>query len=443
MPREFILEGSQVVAVLFCSENILLLGTSMSTPAATDSKTSDLVLVHNCCFWRDNYEMVMRTRRRKTSQRTELLLLGCVTSWGTYQANVIKYMAQTPQNGSLHVFREGIAPEYDDPSNQNGGLFKITLQAPSCAALAFPAVCSSFALGHLPHHTAVNGVTFAQKGTSCGLKLWVGVRTKQMVAHIQEWLTKALDGFIESCLFCPIASLLASIQKRRAPQQPPPPMQQPEGLSPTNTVGILNMPPPPPPPPPSEMMPTANTAGNMRPITVDLLEQVHANEPSLWRHRRGFDMPTSCGSVGYSSSEAFNSNTNDQAHDSRLLSLSNDERIMEQNMEDGFRLTDVPQMAALKPEVPPRPSNGHDLVSEDDDVRYLMSRSRYSRAWATDAAAAVSKRLQTTAERCRVFPGEFMELVVVLQTSPQAPCCASFGTCGASFDDSDSLPIMG
>ena len=292
----------------------------MSTPAATYSKTSDLLLGHNYCFWRDNYKVVMRTRRRKTSQRTELLLLGCVTSWDTYQANVIKYMAETPQNGSLHIFREGIAPEYNDPSNQNGGLFKITLRASSCAALAFTALCSSFALGHLPHHMAVNGVTFAQKGTSCGLKVWVGVRTKQMVAHIQEWLTKALDGFIESCLLCPIASL--PIQKRQAPQQPPPPMQQPEGPSLTNTVGILNMPPPPPPPPPpSEMMPTANTAGNMRPLTVDLLEQAYANdshqnpdgvsrggvrnEPSLWRHRRGSDVSSSCGSVGYSSDDDF------------------------------------------------------------------------------------------------------------------------------------------
>ena len=413
----------------------------MSTPAATYSKASDLLLGHNYCFWRDNYGVVMRTRRRKTSQRTELLLLGCVTSWDTYQASVIKYMAETPQNGSLHIFREGIAPEYNDPSNRNGGLFKITLQAPSCAALAFTALCSSFALGHLPHYMAVNGVTFAQKGTSCGLKVWVGVRTKQMVAQIQEWLTKALDGFIESCLFCPIASLLASIQKRQAPQQPPPPMQQPEGPSLTNTVGILNMPPPPPPPPPppSEMMPTANTAGNMRPITVDLLEQVYANEPSLWRHRRGFDMPTSCGAVGYSSSEASNPNTNDQVHDSQLLSLSNDERIMEQNMEDGFRarLTDIQQTPASKPEVPPQSSDGHDLVSEDDDVRYLMSQSRYSRAWTTDAAEAVSKRLQTTAERCRVFPGNYMQLVVMLQTPPQAPCSASFGPCGAS------LPSMG
>ena len=81
---------------------------------------------------------------------------------------------------------------------------------------AFTALCSSFALGHLPHHTAVNGVTFAQMGTSCGLKSWVGVRTKQTVAHIPEWLTKPLDGFTESCLLCPIASLLASIQKRQA-----------------------------------------------------------------------------------------------------------------------------------------------------------------------------------------------------------------------------------
>ena len=403
----------------------------MSTRSATHSMASDLMLAQEYCFWRDNYEVVIvKNRRRKSSQRTELVQLNRVTSWGAYQASVIMHMAQTPQNGSLHIFRKGITPEYDDPLNRNGGLFKLTFQATSCAADAFTALCGSFVLGHLPNHVAVNGVTFAKKGTSCGLKVWVGSRAKQVVAHVQEWFTKELDGFISSCLFCPIVSLLTSIQKKQAALcVPPQPIQQPQGPNPRDAIGILKVPPPAP-----VMMPAVTTAGNMGIIPWDLVQQPDvAGSPSLFLLNEasfssdGSDPDTAASgrSLGYSS-QASTSDVNDRARDSQLLSLSRDECILEQAVEECVQ--DVQQMEASGPQVPAALSVVHN-VFEDDAMRCLMSRSRYSQAWAVEAADAVRKRLQATAERCRAFPRDFMEVRVV-QTSPQAPC----RTCS---DDSD------
>ena len=391
---------------------------------------SDLMLAQEYCFWRDKYDVVIvKKRHRKSSQRTELVQLNRVTSWGAYQANVITHMAQTPQNGSLHIFGEGIAPEYDDPSNQNGGLFKLTLQATSCAADAFTALCGSFVLGHLSNHVAVNGVTFAKKGTSCGLKVWVGSRAKQVVAHVQEWFTKELDGVISSCLFCPIASLLTSIQRKRAALcVPPQPIQQPQGPNPRDTISILKVPPPPP-----VMMPTVTTAGNMGIIPWDLVQQPDVTgSPSLFlpnqasfssdgSHPNTF---ASGRSLGYSS-RASTSNANDQAHDSQLPLLSQDECVLEQAVKECAQ--DVRPMEASSPPAPAPLSVVYNVVSEDDAMRSLMCWPRYSEAWAVEAADAVRKRLQATAERCRAFPRDFMEV----QTSPQGPCC----TCSEDFDN--------
>ena len=387
--------------VVSSSHKSLFLDAQMSTRSATDSMASDPMLAQEYCFWRDNYEVVIvKNRRRKSSQRTELVQLNRVTSWGAYQASVIIHMAQTPQNGSLHIFRKGITPEYDDPLNRNGGLFKLTFQATSCAADAFTALCGSLVLGHLPTHVAVNGVTFAKKGTSCGLKVWVGSRAKQVVADVQEWFTKELDGFILSCVFCPIASLLTSIQKKHAALcAPPQPIQQPQGPNPRDAIGILKVPPPLP-----VMMPAVNNAGNMGITPWDL-----PNEASFSSDGSEPDTAASGRSLGYSS-QSSTSNANDRARGSRLSSLSHDECILEQAVEECVQ--DVRQTEASSPQVPATLSIVHNVLEDDAMRRLMMSRSRYSEDWVAEAADAVRKRLQATAERCRACPHGFMEVWV-------------------------------
>ena len=285
------------------------------------------------------------TRRRKTSRRTELLQLNRVATWEAYQTNLIIHTAQTPQNGSLHVFREGIAPEYDDPSNRTGGLFKLTLQASSCAVDAFAALSDSFVLGRLPHHSAVNGVTFAKKGTSCGLKVWVGSRQKHVVAHVQEWFTNELNGVMASCLHCPIESLLTSIRKREAAvsRSPQPPIQRPQEPNPMNALAGCQVPAAPAPTrttaTPSVqpfsldlIMQAAKPTGDMTLLSLDLAEQppasnrtsqVMPNATSFFSDGANSDMceSPSTAAVGYSSSEHILSSTfdtNDEARDSWL-----------------------------------------------------------------------------------------------------------------------------
>ena len=376
---------------------------------------TDFMLAEEYCFWRDKYEVVIvKNKRRKSSRRTELVQLNHVTSWGAYQANVIIHMAQIPQDGSLHIFRQGIAPEYNDPLNQNGGLFKLTLQATSCTADVFTALCGSFVQGHL-RAMAVNGVTFAKMGTSCGLKVWVGNRAKQEVAYVQEWFTKELGGLISSCLFCPISSLLTSIQKKQAALcVPPQPIQHP---NPGDAISILKIVPPAP-----VMMPTATTAGNMGIIPWDSVQHV-GGSPSLFLPSEASsssdgsdpDTAASGGSLGYSS-QASTSNANDRAHHSLLSSLSQDQCILEQAVEECVQ--DV-RMEVSGPQVPAPLLVVHN-VFEDNAMGRLMSWSRYSPAWDVEAADAMRKRLQATAERCRAFPQDFMEVPVV-QTSPQSP----------------------
>ena len=421
--------------VVFNSHKILFLDAHMLTRSATHSMACDLMLAQEYCFWRDNYELgIKKNRHRRSWQRTELLQLNRITSWGAYQANVSTHMAQTPQNGNLHIFREGIAPEYDDPLNRNGGLFKLTLHATCCAMDAFAALCNAFVLGHLTTHGAVNGVTFSKKGMGWGLKVWVGSRQKQMVAHVQEWFTNEFDGLISSCLFCPIASLLTSIHKRQAALYlpPPQPTQQPQGPNPRDAIGVLNAPPPPP-----VMMPAAATAGNMGKIPRDSVQRLNVSgSPSLFPPNKA-SSPTdgrdaSGGSLG--STQASTRNANERAGDSQLSSLSKDDCRLQQAVEERVRarLTDVPQMEASTPRVPAPLSVVHHVVSEDAVMRHLMGSSRYSQAWAVEAADAVRKRLQATAERCRAFPQD-MEVEVV-QTSPQAPCCTCSHDSGESVE---------
>ena len=263
--------------------------------AAAPLQATRLMLAQEFCFWRHKYQPSSTKKRRKALRHKEVEQLSSVTTWSAYSAQVVIHMARTPQNGSMHIFRSGILPEYDDPLNRSGGLFRLALQGTNCAADAFRVLCGSLVLGQLPHHMSINGVTFVKKGTNCGLNVWVGSSAKQMRAHVLEWFTKELDGFIASSVFCPIKCLLPSIQKQQAPEYlPQPPLQQgPQGPTRTKADGTCKTPPPLIPPPTQ----TTRTNRLPRPVERIPLAASTLGHPGILPLDSAEEVPVHCGTA--------------------------------------------------------------------------------------------------------------------------------------------------
>ena len=177
-------------------------------------------------MWGDEYEVVGTSTKNPALQKSRcvnLHKLDVVTSWDQFWPVLAIRVAQTSSYGSLHIFRDGVTPLYEDPKNSNGGLFKVTCDTVSGLHEALHKLSAAFILNRMPCSTSVNGLTLAKKQRTCMLKMWVqNSRNKATVDAIRGFINKVLQGPLRRCQFCPTKYLLKTISQRSDGALPPP-----------------------------------------------------------------------------------------------------------------------------------------------------------------------------------------------------------------------------
>ena len=98
------------------------------------------------------------------------------------------------------VMRSGVAPQWEDPRNRNGGSFSFKLlhrQVPEIWTNVFLALTGSSLCRNAQHHANVMGITISPKKNFCILKIWMTDCTLQSVDIFADipGLTK------QKCLF--------------------------------------------------------------------------------------------------------------------------------------------------------------------------------------------------------------------------------------------------
>eukprot|EP00670_Eutreptiella_braarudii_P024678 CAMPEP_0174378464 /NCGR_PEP_ID=MMETSP0811_2-20130205/122066_1 /TAXON_ID=73025 ORGANISM="Eutreptiella gymnastica-like, Strain CCMP1594" /NCGR_SAMPLE_ID=MMETSP0811_2 /ASSEMBLY_ACC=CAM_ASM_000667 /LENGTH=462 /DNA_ID=CAMNT_0015530687 /DNA_START=38 /DNA_END=1426 /DNA_ORIENTATION=+ len=176
-------------------------------------------------MWGDEYEVVGTSTKNaslKKSRCVNLHKLDAVTSWEQFWPVLAIRVAQTSSYGSLHIFRDGVTPSYEDPKNSNGGLFKVTCDTVSGSHEALHKLSTAFILDHMPYSSSVNGLTLAKKQKTCMVKMWVqNSRNKATVDAIRGFINEALQGHLKHCQFCPTKYLLQTISQRSDGALPP------------------------------------------------------------------------------------------------------------------------------------------------------------------------------------------------------------------------------
>jgi len=108
-----------------------------------------------------------------------------------------------PVGGSLHLFRDGVRPVYDDPNHLTGGHFKMQAPTMEIAQRAWRRLAGLFVAGHLPEGKHVTGVTFMRAHQTRGLKVWLSVTYQHVRSALRDGLRTILKGEIGNIKFSP------------------------------------------------------------------------------------------------------------------------------------------------------------------------------------------------------------------------------------------------
>jgi hypothetical protein len=146
-----------------------------------------------------------------------------------------------PVGGSLHLFRDGIRPVYDDPSHSAGGHYKMTVQSLEIAMRCWGRLACAFMVGLGAHCHCVTGVTYWRAHQTRGFKVWLSADDKPLVAAVRGAIQATLSGNeIHHLKFSPHKYILrnqsvaaaaptTSAPPSHAGNPPPPPTPWPTG----------------------------------------------------------------------------------------------------------------------------------------------------------------------------------------------------------------------
>ena len=184
-----------------------------------------LPLAEPLVLWSDEYKVVGTSTKNtclKKSRCVDLQRLDVVTDWDQLWSVFAVRVAQTSSYGSLHIFRDGITPTYDDPHNSSGAIFKVTCNTVSATHEVLQSLTTAFILNRIPCHRSVNGLTLAKKEKTCMLKVWIRQsRDKASVDAIQGFINAETKGLTKNCQFCPTKYLLQTISRRKGERLAP------------------------------------------------------------------------------------------------------------------------------------------------------------------------------------------------------------------------------
>eukprot|EP00667_Euglena_gracilis_P005179 EG_transcript_5210 len=165
-------------------------------------------------FWMDSWEL--------SKGRASMVKLACLEThdsamgfWTCFQ----RYGPATlPACASLHIFKKGIQPAYDDPLNRSGGHFKMAATSPEAAELMWFTVARVLVKEALPQFEDVNGCTLLSKQkASMGVKLWIrNSLDKDHVEALRGFLAEVLDrSLYTNVKFCPHKYILQTLLNQR------------------------------------------------------------------------------------------------------------------------------------------------------------------------------------------------------------------------------------
>eukprot|EP00906_Rhabdomonas_costata_P035749 RCo050222 len=161
------------------------------------------------CFWTDAWKAV-----RGHAEQTQVRVVEAHPPGDELLAALQRHRPATlGQYSSVHVFREGIRPCYDDDLNRFGGHYKLSHTAEHNVELVWVCVVQALAGGLFPGSATggaagggVYGVTvFRKQRSTYSVKVWVGdSQDKAHLGAVREFLGRLLErAWYSSMRFCP------------------------------------------------------------------------------------------------------------------------------------------------------------------------------------------------------------------------------------------------
>jgi hypothetical protein len=94
----------------------------------------------------------------------------------------------------LHIFKDGIAPLWEDPLNVNGGHFKLTANTPEGSLEMWQSIVLNLIGKQFPTDDCINGASIVVHGVGNNLiKLWLSNTDKETVAATKAFLEEILE----------------------------------------------------------------------------------------------------------------------------------------------------------------------------------------------------------------------------------------------------------
>eukprot|EP00906_Rhabdomonas_costata_P023802 RCo034283 len=169
-------------------------------------------------FWTDTWKAV-----RGHAEQAQLRILEAhPMSEGLLDALQRHRPGLLGQYSSLHVFREGIRPIYEDEVNRVGGHFKLSHSAEHNVELVWLCVIQALTEGHIPG--IIHGATvFRKQHGSFSIKVWLpDSQDKAHHAAVRQFLVDLLDrSWYSAIRFCPHRFILQTLERQRGSLRQP------------------------------------------------------------------------------------------------------------------------------------------------------------------------------------------------------------------------------
>jgi len=118
----------------------------------------------------------------------------------------------------LHIFKDGMAPLWEDPHNVNGGHFKLTAIVPEGSLVMWQSIVLNMIGEQFPTNNCINGVSIVVHGVGNNLiKVWLNTTDKETVALTKAFLLNILnpeDYLTDKVTFVPHKLVLPSANQK-------------------------------------------------------------------------------------------------------------------------------------------------------------------------------------------------------------------------------------
>lgn len=141
-----------------------------------------------------------------------------LSRFDTIQSFWQKFREYTPDSladkSYLHIFKDGMAPLWEDPHNVNGGHFKLTAIVPEGSLVMWQSIVLNMIGEQFPTNNCINGVSIVVHGVGNNLiKVWLNTTDKETVALTKSFLMNILnpeDYLTDKVTFVPHKLVLPS-----------------------------------------------------------------------------------------------------------------------------------------------------------------------------------------------------------------------------------------